>query len=850
MRHRARAVLWGVVLCLASAGAAMARQCEEGWVEGDGLPGTSDLVYCSTRWDPDGPGPRAEVIVLGGLFTYAGTGPANRIAMFDPATGEWGTFGSGFSNEVRALAVMPDGSLVAGGFFGSGSIRRVARWDGAQWQPIGAGFEGNVYALHVHNGDLYAGGQFITSGPTSVRSVARFDGSAWQPLGSGSNNGTNGVVRTIATSPAGELVVAGAFSVAGTTSVINVARFNGTSWSAMGSGVFLDTVYTLAVLPGGGIAVAGRPGSSAGVMRWNGTAWAQMGLAFDNTVFSLGLLPSGDLVAGGAFTRAGTQTINYAARWTGTAWTPLAGGAEDFVYRFDQTPSGELMMSRRLNINGVVTGATLDRVDASSITPMAPGFNKGLSVLEVTADGRVIAGGSFTSAGNVHARHLAWQDAEGWHELGGGLGRGLDSTSVTALKVLSSGEVLVSGNFDRAGGVTVANIARWDGATWHPLGSGLGGIAIALLELPNGDVIAGGGFPTAGGVSASRIARWDGKAWNPLGAGIGAGQVYQVQSLARLPNGDIVAGGNFATAGGVDTPGIARWDGTAWHALGTGLQRTSGNPGASAMLALPNGDLIVGGTYTGAGGVPVNNIARWDGAAWHPLGDGLNSSVRELALLPDGDILAVGGFTMSGTTPVSFVARWDGSAWHPVGTGTDGALSALALNASGDVLVGGFFRRAGGLSSANFARFRADAPLPVIDTEPSAATACLGGLAHFSVHAVGASAYQWRKDGNPLDTSEIPSAAAADLELGGVRTFYAGVYDCVVSGECGNVTSDGASLSVCVSDATCDGSVNSQDFFAFLVHFFALDARADVNDDGGVTSQDFFDFLGAFFAGC
>jgi hypothetical protein len=30
-----------------------------------------------------------------------------------------------------------------------------------------------------------------------------------------------------------------------------------------------------------------------------------------------------------------------------------------------------------------------------------------------------------------------------------------------------------------------------------------------------------------------------------------------------MPNGDLVAGGDFITAGGVAANGIARWDGTA-----------------------------------------------------------------------------------------------------------------------------------------------------------------------------------------------------------------------------------------------------------------------------------------------
>jgi hypothetical protein len=77
-----------------------------------------------------------------------------------------------------------------------------------------------------------------------------------------------------------------------------------------------------------------------------------------------------------------------------------------------------------------------------------------------------------------------------------------------------------------------------------------------------------------------------------------------------------------------------------------------------ALTTLPNGDLIAGGDFTTAGGVPANRIARWNGSAWSALGSGMNSDVYALTTLPSGDLIAGGGFTTAGGVVAPYIARW------------------------------------------------------------------------------------------------------------------------------------------------------------------------------------------------
>ena len=138
-----------------------------------------------------------------------------------------------------------------------------------------------------------------------------------------------------------------------------------------------------------------------------------------------------------------------------------------------------------------------------------------------------------------------------------------------------------------------------------------------------------------------------------------------------------------------------------------------------------------------------------------------------------------------------------------------------------------------------------------VPTGPSSATVCRGGAVNLT--AVGAGnapfTYRWRKNG-VLMTFVNPSAFTATLSIASAKASDQGSYDCLVTNSCATATSSAATLTVCVADYNCTGSVTVQDTFDFLAGWFAGDVRADVNGVGGTNVQDIFDFLAAWFAGC
>jgi hypothetical protein len=68
----------------------------------------------------------------------------------------------------------------------------------------------------------------------------------------------------------------------------------------------------------------------------------------------------------------------------------------------------------------------------------------------------------------------------------------------------------------------------------------------------------------------------------------------------------------------------------------------------NAVLALPGGVVVTGGSFNSAGGVAANGVALWNGSAWSALGTGIDGPVYALAVLPNGDVVAGGDFSTAG----------------------------------------------------------------------------------------------------------------------------------------------------------------------------------------------------------
>jgi len=235
----------------------------------------------------------------------------------------------------------------------------------------------------------------------------------------------------------------------------------------------------------------------------------------------------------------------------------------------------------------------------------------------------------------------------------------------------------------------VGSVDRWNGSTWANLGT-TDGYVWSLVTLTNGDVVAGGDFTQVNGVPANHVARYDGSNWHAMNSGIDG----RVLSLNLSPAGELVAAGWFSAAGGAPTDGgIVRWSGSAWVNLPPGSQVLPQL--ITAFAFRPNGSLVACGAFFDLGTQVIERVAEWDGSGWRTFAQGPDNACTTVAILPGGDALIGGSFQKSGGVTTNNVARWDGSAWSALGSGLGTAASHQVINLtvlpSGDVMAGGFY---------------------------------------------------------------------------------------------------------------------------------------------------------------
>jgi hypothetical protein len=337
-------------------------------------------------------------------------------------------------------------------------------------------------------------------------------GSAYSQNWTAVGQGLNGLVLTMfADTASGRLYAGGAFSASGSLQLHNVGYWDGVQWNAMGLG-FNGIVHNIKMYNGEVYAIGDFTYSDTTALnyiaKWNGSGWVNVGSGLNANGLSLFSL-NGDLYAGGNFTIAGGQTCNYVAKWNGTNWQSLDNN---------------------------ITSTN------SSLTVMTIG----------SFQNELVIGGNFIAEGT--ANHISILSAGVWQPLSVGT-----NSFVTSVNEVDN-ELVVTGYFNLAGGISAICIAKWDGSSWLSFPSPSSSL-VNCQTLLNSNLIVGGNFNSFlnGSISSHCIADYE--QTNQSWTGITTGMNGSLYALAAIGN-TLYAGGGFDTAGTSEIFNIAKIDAT------------------------------------------------------------------------------------------------------------------------------------------------------------------------------------------------------------------------------------------------------------------------------------------------
>lgn len=327
---------------------------------------------------------------------------------------------------------------------------------------------------------------------------------------------------------------------------------------------------------------------------------------------------------------------------------------------------------------------------------------------------------------------------------------GLTATDVRALLV--SGSRLFAGT--NTGGVFVTTN---NGDSWSSSGSGLPSPTVTSLAANGIHLFAGTGHGVA-------LSTNNGASWTQVINGTGD---VAVLSLA-VNNGAVYAGtANNGIFKSLD-------NGASWTAVSSGLP--SQTP-IRSLTAASNGHL-----YAGPGTQGIYRSTN-NGATWAAVNTGIPAGAEVSALIAT----SAGVFAGIDGAGV-FLSTDNGTNWTAVNAGlTEYLVYSFAVN--GNYLFAGTEHN--GVFTLQFCA-------PIITTQPTNQTVCIGSPASFSVAAAGPGlSYQWRKNGvNLMNSGNIAGATSPTLSINQAGPGDMTNYDVSITGACGTTLSSAATLSV------------------------------------------------------
>jgi uncharacterized delta-60 repeat protein/uncharacterized repeat protein (TIGR01451 family) len=358
----------------------------------------------------------------------------------------------------------------------------------------------------------------------------------------------------------------------------------------------------------------------------------------DGIVSSVVVQPDGRTIIGGDFVSYNYVGRNSIARMNvdGTIDVTFdpGDGANDFITSVNLLADGSVFVAGGFSaFDGRERGrvALLDAygslVSDAQFDPGA-GANGTVWAAVVQPDGKYIIAGEFTSYDRVPRPHIARLNADGTLDTTFDPGAGPDG-NIWCVALQIDGRIVIGGEFKNVGFSARSGVARLnsDGTLDFSFRPGQGipvGSVYALGLRPDGKIWIGGEFTKFDVYSLKRFCRLNANGSVDASFDPGTGADGTVYSIAMQPDGTAYVGGRFTKFNGTPRRGFTRLyqDGTvdttfldtAYNQFaGLHRQRFSDPvPAVFTSVVLPNGNVLIGGSFTQVGGGQANPMIRFD----------------------------------------------------------------------------------------------------------------------------------------------------------------------------------------------------------------------------------------------
>ncbi|MFZ2237165.1 MAG: delta-60 repeat domain-containing protein, partial [Dokdonella sp.] len=524
---------------------------------------------------------------------------------------------------------------------------------------------GSVHEVAVDNdGKIMLGGNFALA--SGIRRVARVfpDGSRDTDFTFGIT-ATAGVARSILPISSGYLI-GGSFTGGSSPDFLAQLDANGANVAGLGTTVNGAVQKVARRAASNGYLIAGdfTTVNGAGrnrVARMTSALTSDISFnppAFYGTANDVLESPDGKVyVAGSFFGITGNIAAGYAV------FRLMSNGTLDTTFTFDAVPQGiENVLSIALQPDGklLIAGnftatvgaeqrrriARLNTNGSVDLTFQGPTLNDGILDMAVQPDGRIVIAGPFTGVGL--GSDIARLHADG--AVDSSFSPLVDPDNIVrSVAVQADGGVLFAGDFTSISGagsaLRVARIPKTGGLerNFAPGGSTDNDVN-ALAVMANGDVLAGGSFTSIAGDARTYLARFLGST-GALAASFTPTLNGVVNSVVIQTDGKFLVGGAFTLVNGATRRRIARFnaDGTL---DGSFVPADIPNGSVLAIGLDPNGRIYVGGSFQSVGGVSRPHLVRLlaDGSVDSAFADrGVNGTVRAVAMALDQQKVYIGG---------------------------------------------------------------------------------------------------------------------------------------------------------------------------------------------------------------